>query len=108
MSYPVSSKLLDAVVLSIIEKENAYGYKITQELRKVLDISESTLYPVLRRLQKNGCLTTYDEAFSGRNRRYYQITEHGRNILMKNRIEWELYRDGIDKLFFNFESGVRT
>ena len=43
----------------------------------MLDLSESTLYPVLRRLQKDGCLTVHDEAFNGRNRRYYQITPAG-------------------------------
>ena len=54
-----------------------YGYKITQEVRAVLELSESTLYPVLRRLQKDGCLAVHDEAFNGRNRRYYQITPAG-------------------------------
>ncbi len=100
MSYPIASSLLDGVVLSVVERENIYGYRITQEIRKVLDISESTLYPVLRRLQKDGCLTTYDEAYAGRNRRYYSITEHGRARLRQNRIDWQIYRDGIDQLFF--------
>ncbi len=102
MAYPISASLLDAVVLSVVERENVYGYKITQEIRKVLDVSESTLYPVLRRLQKDGCLTAYDENYAGRNRRYYQITEHGRAKLMQDRIEWEQYRDGIDSLFFSY------
>ncbi len=100
MSYPIASSLLDGVVLSVVERESIYGYRITQEIRKVLDISESTLYPVLRRLQKDGCLTTYDEPFAGRNRRYYRITEHGRAKLRQGRIDWQNYRDGIDRLFF--------
>ncbi len=104
MSYPIASSLLDGVVLSVVERESIYGYRITQEIRKVLDISESTLYPVLRRLQKDGCLTTYDEPFAGRNRRYYRITEHGRAKLRQNRIDWQNYRDGIDKLFFGGQS----
>ena len=78
MSYPISSSLLDGIVLAVVERESTYGYRITQDVQKVLDISESTLYPVLRRLMKDGCLTTYDQAYAGRNRRYYQITEHGR------------------------------
>ena len=69
MSYPIASSLLDGIVLAVVERESTYGYRITQDVQKVLDISESTLYPVLRRLQKDGCLTTYDEAFAGRNRR---------------------------------------
>ena len=64
MSYPIASSLLDGIVLAVVERESTYGYRITQDVQKVLEISESTLYPVLRRLQKDGCLTTYDEAFA--------------------------------------------
>ena len=45
--------------------------------QQAIDISESTLYPVLRRLQKDGCLETYDMEYAGRNRRYYRITDAG-------------------------------
>lgn len=71
--------LLDAVVLAVVsrEPEGTYGYRITQEVRQVLSLSESTLYPVLRRLQKDECLETYDREFNGRNRRYYKITSRG-------------------------------
>ena len=65
MSYPISSSLLDGIVLAVVERESTYGYRITQDVQKVLDISESTLYPVLRRLMKDGCLTTYDQAYAG-------------------------------------------
>ena len=56
MSFTTGAALLDAVVLAIVSKEpeGAYGYKITQEIKQALDLSESTLYPVLRRLQKDG------------------------------------------------------
>ena len=74
-----SAGFLDAIVLAVVskEKDGTYGYKITQDVRSVLDVSESTLYPVLRRLQKDECLETYDQAYAGRNRRYYKITEKG-------------------------------
>ena len=100
MSYPIASALLDGIVLAVVEQESTYGYRITQDVQKVLDISESTLYPVLRRLQKDGCLTTYDEAFAGRNRRYYKITDHGRAQLRQHRIDGQNYRNGIDSIFF--------
>lgn len=79
MAINTTAGLLDAIVLAVVGREETgtYGYKITQEVRTVLDLSESTLYPVLRRLQKDGCLTVHDEAFNGRNRRYYQITPAG-------------------------------
>ena len=62
MVFNTGAALLDAIVLAVVseEKEGTYGYKITQEVRAVLDVSESTLYPVLRRLLKDGCLEVYD------------------------------------------------
>ena len=74
MVFNTGAALLDGIVLAVVsrEAEGTYGYKITQDVRKAIDISESTLYPVLRRLQKENCLETYDMAFDGRNRRYYK------------------------------------
>ena len=59
MVFNTGAALLDAIVLAVVskEEEGTYGYKITQDVRKAIDVSESTLYPVLRRLQKDGCLT---------------------------------------------------
>ncbi len=51
MAFPIAAGLLDAVVLAVVARKGTYGYKITQDVRQVMDISESTLYPVLRRLQ---------------------------------------------------------
>lgn len=79
MVFNTGAALLDAIVLAVVsrEKEGTYGYKITQDVRKVIDISDSTLYPVLRRLQKDQCLMVYDLECAGRNRRYYKVTEQG-------------------------------
>ena len=98
MVFPVSAALLDALVLSVVSKEDTYGYKITQEIRDAMEMSESTLYPVLRRLLKSECLTSYDREYMGRNRRYYQITEQGIAQLEIYRSEWELYKDKISSL----------
>jgi PadR family transcriptional regulator PadR len=70
--------LLDVCVLFVLKNEDAYGYKLTQEISKLLEISESALYPVLRRLERQGLLKTYTEEFSGRLRKYYSITEAGK------------------------------
>ena len=101
MAINTTAGLLDAIVLAVVGREETgtYGYRITQEVRTVLDLSESTLYPVLRRLQKDGCLTVHDEAFNGRNRRYYQITPAGRARLAEFTAEWEAYTTKINKLF---------
>ena len=58
MAFNTGAALLDALVLSIVSNESTYGYKITQEVRSVMSMSESTLYPVLRRLQKDEYLET--------------------------------------------------
>lgn len=100
MSFPIASGLLDAVVLSVLAQADTYGYRITQQVRSRLDISESTLYPVLRRLEKNAYLTVYDRAIDGRNRRYYAITNAGRQQLSEYRASWFAYRDGIETLLF--------
>ena len=91
---------MDAQVLSIVSAESTYGYKITQDVRSVMEVSESTLYPVLRRLQKDECLQTFDREFSGRNRRYYSITEKGSLRLEDYRTEWTAYKAKIDNVLF--------
>ena len=76
------------------------GYQVVKrkDLPEVLDISESTLYPVLRRLLKDGCLESYDLAIDGRNRRYYRITESGRLQLNLYRGEWNTYAQKISRI----------
>ena len=98
MSFPISAGLLDALVLAVVSKEDTYGYKITQEIREAMEMSESTLYPVLRRLQKDECLETYDMEFMGRNRRYYRVTPKGNSQLNLYIGEWQLYKKKIDKV----------
>ncbi|HBZ02992.1 MAG TPA: PadR family transcriptional regulator [Lachnospiraceae bacterium] len=98
MTYQVAAPLLDACVLGIVAKGDSYGYTLTQKVRELIDISESTLYPVLRRLQKEKYLETYDQPFQGRNRRYYRITDEGKKILIYYRNEWKSYKDKIDIL----------
>lgn len=98
MSFQLGSSLLDACVLAVLAKEDAYGYSLTQQVREIVDISESTLYPVLRRLQKKEYLTTYDLPFQGRNRRYYRITESGMETLQELRREWVEHKLKIDSV----------
>ena len=104
MNFTAGSALLDAVVLSVVSLEGTYGYKITQDVRQVMDVSESTLYPVLRRLQKDGFLETYDMEFQGRNRRYYKITSNGMILLDKYRSEWLSYKSNVDKILMGKEN----
>ena len=90
--------LLDICVLSVLRRGDSYGYQIIKDLSGCIEISESTLYPVLRRLQKDGCLETYDMEYGGRNRRYYRITEAGTAQLNLYKTEWKQYSTKIAKL----------
>ena len=101
MVFNTGAALLDAIVLAVVskEREGTYGYKITQDVRQVIDISESTLYPVLRRLQKDECLMVYDMECAGRNRRYYKITDRGIAQLILYETEWKSYSSKISMLF---------
>lgn len=105
MVFNTGAALLDAIVLAVVSRtvEGTYGYRITQQVRSVMEISESTLYPVLRRLQKDECLEVYDQECAGRNRRYYKITERGRVQLNLYEGEWKKYSERISLLF---EKGV--
>ena len=100
MVFNTGAALLDVIVLAAVskEQEGTYGYKITQDVRKAIEVSESTLYPVLRRLQKDSCLEAYDVQCDGRNRRYYRITESGRLQLNLYRGEWSSYSRKISRI----------
>ncbi len=92
--------MLDAIVLAVVsaDEQGTYGYKITQDVRQALDVSESTLYPVLRRLQKDECLDVHDVGVAGRNRRYYRLTEKGAVQLRLYQIEWKSYSSKIGRI----------
>ena len=78
MDVQLKKGLLDVCVLAALYREESYGYKIVSDLGPRIGISESTLYPILRRLEQSACLTTREAAHNGRLRKYYAITEQGR------------------------------
>lgn len=104
MGFKIESALLEACVLSVLSKGDTYGYVLTQSMKQVLDISESTLYPVLRRLQKNEYLRTYDQSHQGRNRRYYSVTDKGKEQFEIYKKEWKEYKEQIDSLLSGGET----
>jgi len=98
MNLSVGSPMLEACLLAVLSRGDAYGYGLTQELTAHLGTSESTLYPVLRRLQKEGCLSVYDQPFQGRNRRYYTLTDVGAQRLKEYQEAWSDYRKKVEDL----------
>lgn len=96
MAFKIESSLLDACALAILSRGDTYGYEITQSMKQAIVVSESTLYPVLRRLQKGNYCQTYDEPYQGRNRRYYSITEEGKAKLEEYKLQWIDYKTAIE------------
>ncbi|MBO5946208.1 MAG: PadR family transcriptional regulator [Clostridia bacterium] len=88
MDIQLKRGLLDVCVLAAIKNEDSYGYKIVKDMSPYVDISESTLYPILRRLEASDLLTVYSVEHNGRLRKYYRITEAGRKRLMGFKEEW--------------------
>lgn len=81
--------LLDICVLTILSQGPSYGYMIIGEVSKCIQISESTLYPILKRLEQSGSVETYKQEHNGRIRKYYKITSEGRDKIRVFLDEWE-------------------
>ncbi len=81
--------LLDVCVLTAIKNEDSYGYKIIKDMKPYVKISESTLYPILRRLEAAECLTVRTVEYNGRLRKYYHITSSGLNRIEDFKNEWD-------------------
>ena len=80
--------LLEVCVLAAICREPSYGYQIVKSVSPYVEISESTLYPILRRLEATGCLTVSTSEHNGRLRKYYHITPAGVARLADFREDW--------------------
>ena len=99
--------LLDACVLASIAHEDAYGYRVTQDAVALLGVSESALYPVLRRLENQGCFETYSREYGGRLRKYYRITPFGLERLQESRAQLREVSRVIDYILQDDEKGAK-
>lgn len=89
MDIQLKRGLLDICVLAAIEKEDSYGYKIIKDVKPYLDLSESTLYTILKRLETTGMLTVRSAEHSGRLRKYYHITAAGLQRIEDFKEDWK-------------------
>ena len=96
MYFPVSALLIEYLILTIVSTQDSYGYEISQTIKLAADIKESTLYPILKKLEKSGFLTTYSQEYQGRKRKYYSITPEGKAQIGKLNAEWLPYKDTIE------------
>lgn len=88
MNSQLKKGLLEASILAILNQADGYGYKIIKELNQRLSVTESTLYPILKRLAARGAIKSYNEVYNNRIRRYYQITAAGKKELTDFITEW--------------------
>ena len=89
MDVQMKRGLLDVCVLAAIKDEDSYGYQIIKDVKPYVEISESTLYPILRRLESAELLTVRTEEYNGRLRKYYHITEKGLKRIESFKREWD-------------------
>ena len=88
MDIQLKRGLLDVCVLAAIKNEDSYGYQIIKDIKPYVEISESTLYPILRRLQAAELLTVRNAEYNGRLRKYYHITNAGLERIEEFKQEW--------------------
>lgn len=81
--------VLEACVLTVLRRGDSYGYQLVKDVSEMIEISESTLYPILKRLESGGLLTVYSVEHNGRLRRYYRITEAGSQRIKAFIDEWK-------------------
>ncbi len=89
MDIQIKRGLLDVCVLAAIKNEDSYGYQIIKDIKPYIDISESTLYPILRRLESANMLTVRSAEHNGRLRKYYHIEEAGLKRIEDFKEEWK-------------------
>jgi len=90
------------LILSILKKEDLYGYKIIRALESAsenaFEMTEGTLYPILHALEKEGALESYWQEFDGRSRKYYHLTKKGLRMLTEKKQEWESFSRSVTKV----------
>lgn len=99
MNIQFKKGVLEICVLALLDKQDRYGYELVQKISDQIAISEGSVYPLLRRLTKEGYFTTYlQESREGPSRKYYRLTDSGRDYLYELVREWEAFTLGVNQL----------
>lgn len=99
MNVQFKKGVLNLCVLVLLDKQDRYGYELVQKISNQISISEGSVYPLLRRLTKEGYFTTYlKESTEGPPRKYYQLTDTGRVYLHEQLDEWKKFTEGVNTL----------
>ena len=99
MNIQVKKGVLDLCVLELVRRKDRYGYELVQEISRNIEISEGALYPILRRLSKEGIFETYlEESGEGPPRKYYRMTDEGREKAAAVRREWDEFLERVGRI----------
>ncbi|MCZ8537620.1 PadR family transcriptional regulator [Paenisporosarcina quisquiliarum] len=99
MNIQFKKGVLNLCVLVLLDQKDRYGYELVQKISDQISISEGSVYPLLRRLTKEGYFTTYlQESTEGPSRKYYKLTDLGRTYLQEQLNEWKSFTNGVNTL----------
>jgi len=99
MDIQLKKGVLDMCILYILNINDSYGYDITEKISKYIDVSEGTVYPILRKLKDDDFLITYlKESMDGPPRKYYKITDLGKKRYLKLKEDWDKINLQVNKL----------
>ena len=105
MNIQFKKGVLNLCVLVLLDKKDRYGYELVQKISEQISISEGSVYPLLRRMTKEGYFTTYlQESSEGPPRKYYTLTDTGRIYLHEQLNEWKSFSEGVNTLI---EEGIQ-
>ena len=102
MNAQLKKGLLDVCVLSVLCRGESYGYKILKDLGEYTELSESTLYPILRRLELSGCVTVHSVEHEGRLRKMYSITAAGKGQILEFLDDWK----EVERIYSYIKEGI--
>lgn len=99
MNIQFKKGVFELCVLSLLDRRDFYGYELVEYISKFINISEGTIYPLLRRFRTDGYVTTYlQESQEGPPRKYYKLTTRGKEVFEELSIEWESFIDGVNSI----------
>lgn len=99
MNIQFKKGVLELCVLSLLDRKDFYGYELVEHISRFIDISEGTIYPLLRKFRNEGYVTNYlQESQEGPPRKYYKLTDRGREAYQDLHIEWESFIDSVSNI----------
>ena len=109
MNIQFKKGVLELCVLSLLDRKDFYGYELVEKISKFINISEGTIYPLLRRFRTEGYVTTYlEESQEGPPRKYYKLTQRGKEVFEDLELEWASFIDGVNNILRGDVSWLET